>query len=123
MTIKTPDLHVLNFSQNSQQHVSFRTKWQMVVAVTLVICATQLWFEASVRNRVKQIESAWLEFNAEASSVDKVLKEITINFGYGGLIHNFKNYILRKDPDLIPKIKKNLNNLFLGVNQQMKWQI
>ncbi|MCK5335258.1 MAG: PAS domain S-box protein, partial [Gammaproteobacteria bacterium] len=88
-----------------------------VAAVIVVVCVTLLWFETSVASRVKQIESAWLEFNVEASSAGKVLNEIINNLGYGGLIHNFKNYVLRKDPSLIPKIKKNLNNLFVGINQ------
>ena len=100
MTIKSSRYYLLNFSQNSQQYTSFRIKWMRVAAVIVVICVTLLWFETSVASRVKQIESAWLEFNVEASSAGKVLNEIINNLGYGGLIHNFKNYVLRKDPSL-----------------------
>ena len=116
MTIKTPDLTTLDISLNLRQLILFKTKWQMVV-LTLVICATLLWFEISVAKRVKLIESAWLEFNLEASRAGKVLNEISINFGYGGLIHNFKNYILRKDPSFVPKIKKNFSSLLFSVNK------
>ena len=117
MTIKTPDLQALATLQKTPQAVSIRAKGLGIAVITLVICAALLWFDASVARRVQQIESAWVEFNRESASVGKTLNDITINFGYGGLIHNYKNYVLRQDPALIPLIQYDLKILYRGVNQ------
>ena len=115
MTIISPDFQALTTLHKASQSISYKTKGLGIAVITLVFCAVLLWFDATVAKRVQQIESAWVEFNHEATSAEKALNEITINFGYGGLIHNFKNYVLRQDPALIPQIQKNLKNLHHGV--------
>lgn len=40
-----------------------------------------------------------------------MLNELRRELGYGGMIHNFKNYIIRNNHDLLPLVKKALVNI------------
>lgn len=117
MTIKSPGLYALTNLQEALKFGSFGFKGLGIAVITLAICVSLFWFEASVAKRVKQVESSWVSFSHEAANVEKMLNEITINFGYGGLIHNYKNYVLRQNPALIPQIQKNFDDLYLIIEK------
>ena len=92
-----------------------RTKAIVVAIATLVICTILFWFETSVAERVKAVETAWIEFSQESVKEEKALGNIATSFGYGGFIHNYKNYILRHDPELAETINSNLDSLDHGI--------
>lgn len=43
------------------------------------------------------LEETWQKFDENAVTRLDLIKDIQTQMGYGGMIHNFKNYILRKD--------------------------
>lgn len=79
-----------------------------IVLVTLILTLALVWFGFSVKQKVIYVEKQWHNYNTEATFASHVLNRIQTNFGYGGFIHNLKNYVLRKDASLIPKIEKSL---------------
>jgi len=79
-----------------------------IVLVTLILSFVLVWFGLVVKQKVIDVEKQWLEYSNEAAISAHVLSRIQTNFGYGGFIHNFKNYVLRKDKTLIPQIEKSL---------------
>ena len=79
-----------------------------IILVTLVLSVALIWFGFVVKQKVIHVEQQWHFYSNEAILASQVLSRIQANFGYGGFIHNFKNYVLRKDASLIPKIEKSL---------------
>ena len=87
-----------------------------IVLVTLVLTLVLVWFGIAVKQKVTSVENQWHDFSNEAAHAAYVLNRIQTNFGYGGFIHNFKNYVLRKDAALITKIEKSLVETRLAIN-------
>lgn len=49
-------------------------------------------------SRFKEVEQAWETFNHRSVAITTTMLELRRQIGYGGFIHNFKNYVLRRDP-------------------------
>lgn len=70
---------------------------RLVVGVALVLCITFTAFIYITYQRVSEIDEAWrVEHNLEQRKTS-VLSNLQQQIGYNGLIHNFKNYLLRKE--------------------------
>jgi len=63
-----------------------------VVMVTLLISGGSLFYKSSV-----SVQNNWNNYLSEVVQRQTLLMDIKANFGYGGIIHNFKNYVLRGD--------------------------
>ena len=44
-----------------------------------------------------KIDQAWIEYQELVSNKKHLISELKSQIGYGGMIHNFKNYLLRKE--------------------------
>ena len=55
--------------------------------------------------KVDAIGDTWANFERDAAKKDVYLRELYDAIGYGGLIHEFKNYILRQDQPRIAKAR------------------
>ena len=53
-----------------------------------------------------KIDQAWIEYQELVSNKKHLISELKSQIGYGGMIHNFKNYLLRKE-----EVYKIINNL------------
>ncbi|MDP6429241.1 MAG: PAS domain S-box protein, partial [Rhodospirillales bacterium] len=51
-------------------------------------------------NNVRGIEAKWMTFQAGRSEKVRAVNALRRELGYGGIIHSFKNYVLRKDAGL-----------------------
>lgn len=87
-----------------------------IVLVTLILTLALVWFGIIVKQKVIGVEKQWHDYSTEATFASHVINRIQTNFGYGGFIHDFKNYVLRKDKSLIPKIKKSLGETRRAIN-------
>lgn len=67
------------------------TLWLIVVSVTAVL-ALQVWSSRSIVNSTSDLRAVLSQAHATANKLEQKI-------GYGGLIHNFKNYVLRPDED------------------------
>ncbi|MDH5218675.1 MAG: PAS domain S-box protein, partial [Gammaproteobacteria bacterium] len=89
----------------------------------LLICSTLIWYGYSLVARVSNIESLWLGYNQNATAASYALSRISSNFGFGGFIHNYKNYILHQNEALVPVIEDNLLNTLEAVEDYLKLDI
>ena len=55
--------------------------------------------------KVDAIGDTWADFEQNAAKKDVYLRELYVAIGYGGLIHEFKNYVLRQDQPSIAKAR------------------
>ncbi len=63
-------------------------------------------------SRVYDVSDSWSEYNEEAKTVSYSLSQLYANVGYGGFIHNLKNYVLRGDITREKYIEDNLENTY-----------
>lgn len=54
----------------------------------------------------------WQQFTSESARAASALNRLRSELGYGGYIHHFKNYVLRKDPALLPIIQMHEKRAF-----------
>ncbi|WP_457648256.1 hybrid sensor histidine kinase/response regulator [Profundibacter sp.] len=66
-------------------------------AVLLLILAVMLALSNETSNRFRKIKTGWEEYSHAADPRGLWISEIRGYFGYGGMIHNFKNYVLRQE--------------------------
>lgn len=65
-----------------------------------------------VLNRVtSEIQKNWTDYRDQIAERQKNLMKIKSQFGYGGAIHNLKNYVLRKKPNYYKGTLKNIDQL------------
>lgn len=94
-------------------HVHIYTLW--VILAVLTIISAVIWFGATSRSHVEHIQEHWQNDSKAAADETYFYNRIHYNFGYGGFIHNFKNFILHQDLSLIPYIDDNINNTYLAI--------
>lgn len=50
-----------------------------------------------VTQQVSEIKNSWSEFRSQNNEKSRLINSLHQVLGYGGMVHNFKNYLLRKD--------------------------
>ncbi|MCK5041880.1 MAG: PAS domain S-box protein [Sphingomonadales bacterium] len=63
---------------------------------------------AIIDRDVEVVDSAWQELNIMRSEQQAELVRLQSALGYNGVIHHYKNYILRQDPDLLTTLYSKL---------------
>jgi len=71
----------------------------IIVGVVFVVSA------ALVRSKVADSQVYWGHYQDISSPKDRALNSLVSNLGYGGMIHQFKNYVLRKDSKRLGRIR------------------
>ncbi len=73
-----------------------------LMLVVLVLCAgTGIYL-------VTHLQQAWQEYTEQTSARDQALFRLQGLMGYGGLVHHFKDYVLRRDIQLYHAAQQNL---------------
>ncbi|MDX8400238.1 MAG: PAS domain S-box protein, partial [Gallionellaceae bacterium] len=68
--------------------------------------------------RFNAVEDAWESHSARATAIGTAIANLNQSIGYGGIIHHFKNLVLRRDlPRYQPVIEKNIVNLSLDLER------
>lgn len=96
---------------------SYKEKVFFVLCITLALTLSVAAFGYRMFDQVETIKTEWQGFEHESSQRARLLNQIQADLGYGGFIHLFKNYVLRKDPTLIPKIEAKLASLHASVEK------
>ncbi len=65
--------------------------------VLMLILALMMGLSYETSTRFRQIEDGWKDYSRDADPRGIWISDIRGYFGYGGMIHNFKNYVLRHD--------------------------
>ena len=92
--------------------MNFKTAAAYILLIVALLCGTLIWYGSTIIHRVTNIENLWIHYNHESTKSSYALNRISSNFGYGGFIHNFKNFILHQDETLIPEINQNLSDTY-----------
>lgn len=61
----------------------------------------------SVQNRLLRVDDLWHQYQVDRSEKPRLQSNLRKAIGYGGMIHNFKNYIIRHEPHLLNRLHEN----------------
>ncbi|MBF0382753.1 MAG: response regulator [Magnetococcales bacterium] len=105
--------------QNSNTNKSFdlqdidKTKYFfkaiLIGAVTISLILGLIIYGWLTYSRIANLQNDWKNYSKDASERTQILFHIKTALGYGGFIHNFKNYIMRQEPHLTDKIQNDLD--------------
>ena len=97
--------------------ISLRIQTVAVAILSCTLIVLLLWFGIETKQRVKGIEKQWVDYNNYASATNYALARINTNFGYGGFIHHFKNYILHQTDELSQLSENDLNETYRAIDE------
>lgn len=99
-------------SDNSRRDTFLRLIVSSVGAAFLLTATVVigLYLGTQTQDRLNAIEQSWKAYSAEADRRGELLVRIRGHLGYGGIIHNFKNYVLRKDAAYLDRLQGQLND-------------
>jgi PAS domain S-box-containing protein len=86
-----------------------------VLLMATVLTGLYLGFET--RDRFERIEESWSDYQRQADRRGALLSRLRGYLGYGGIIHNFKNYVLRQDPRYLTKLRKQFKDFKAAVSE------
>lgn len=78
----------------------------LVLILAAASIAAMLFLGIQAASRFHATETSWLQYNDQTRNVSGSLNALQRHLGYGGFIHNFKNFILRRDPAYLEHMDK-----------------
>lgn len=81
-----------------------------VLLLSTVLLGLYLGLETN--RRLISIKTSWYQFSEAADQKGAWISEIRGLMGYGGIIHNFKNYVLRQDSDYLRELEGQIKDFF-----------
>ncbi|MFC1484425.1 PAS domain S-box protein [Candidatus Neomarinimicrobiota bacterium] len=86
---------------------TYKRRVALILAITGLTTVALVSFGFALWMRIVKLENQWSEYNQAAIEKTHILGNIRAAMGYGGFIHNFKNFVLRQSPSDIPRIENN----------------
>ncbi len=83
----------------------------LAITLMVVFVASALTVEMGLA----PISSLWGNYQQDVAKRQALLQQIKADFGYGGMIHNFKNFVLRGQDKYLDRINKNYQSLNSGL--------
>lgn len=81
-----------------------------------LIAIVSIW-GVVVSARFATVNKIWLDYDTKANAAYEVYADISHHLGYGGFIHHFKNFVLRRDERYVAKIDQELRVLFATLDR------
>lgn len=89
----------------------------MIAAITASVVGVIVLYGVQSIQRINEVEERWAIYNESATEGGRLLNDITRQMGYGGFIHNFKNYILRRDVGYVALLIVNRDAVYDALNK------
>ena len=96
--------------------VSIRQIGIFVILATILTGVTFIGTAAFVYSRISEADSIWHNYRDDTSAKARAVDELVTNMGFGGMIHQFKNYVLRKDVARIRKVQDAAGGAFSALH-------
>jgi len=68
-------------------------------------------------DRIKKVELDWDDYSTHLGGESELLSRLYSHMGYGGFIHNLKNYILRQDGRLLKEVESNMHDMLADIDE------
>lgn len=89
-------------------NLRFRTLNIIICVLSALAGLVLLTVLAFITRNVTGLEHDWQEYQQARSDKARLESQITKSMGYGGMIHDFKNLVLREDDSLVGEIQRQI---------------
>lgn len=97
-------------------NISIKAK---LYSLLIIVIAILLISSTMIYRSISPIKSDWDSYQDNVAKRQSLLIDIKSQFGYGGTIHNFKNYILRGTPKYYDRLINNFAKLKLATENHL----
>lgn len=108
----------LFFGPNLSLRLLFPSIGAAVLLVSTIL--TGLYLGNETQDRFQQIGDSWTTYTGEAERRGELLSRIRRHLGYGGMIHNFKNYVLRQQQTYLDSLEGQLTDFKATITEYRK---
>jgi len=102
-----------------QPATSRRRAYAIGFGAAILLLATVvvgIYLGRETQRRFQDISDNWSDYSEQADRKGLWISEIRGRLGYGGIIHDFKNYVLRKDERYVVAVKDRLPSLYRSLD-------
>ncbi|WP_158966464.1 PAS domain S-box protein [Paraglaciecola sp. L3A3] len=92
-----------------------------VAGFTLIFVIIFSFYTAELVHRFTVIENSWQQYHSRMANINDEIAKLHAAIGYGGLIHHFKNYVIRQDPQYLEFIETDITALESTLTQLSKY--
>ena len=85
-----------------------------IAFAVVVICTACIG--VALTQKTSSMDDSWTQFADEVQPKNALLDTIGTSVGYGGAIHNFKNYVLRKDAPRLTRVRNEFETAQQAIN-------
>lgn len=103
MALSQPDRSPIGRSKRLQRVTTIAVSVLILAALILLLA-----FGTETIRRFRSSEALWVEYSQDSQAINRSTANLMASIGYGGLIHNFKNYVLRRDPVYLEWLRRNI---------------
>ncbi|RVU38048.1 response regulator [Hwanghaeella grinnelliae] len=98
--------------------ISKRLVYQIggVIFAGLVVVSTISLYIAFLDRQIVETEKAWVRYNDQSVKLSLAFADLKGSLGYGGFIHQFKNFVLRGDPEYATAALASLANAAVAMS-------
>jgi PAS domain S-box-containing protein len=95
--------------------------WSWIVSLAAIVTIIALLaFGMSAVERFRQVNEQWRAHNVKITATTEALTRLRGSIGYGGFIHNFKNYVLRRSATYQVRVENDIRHTENILNQYHK---
>jgi len=98
-------------------HISLQKISIIIFLGLLMVASVFTYGTIHLTGQVNEINRSWVDFKSQHAEKARLINSLNEKLGYGGMIHNFKNYILRKDFDHFLKLQQSMSAARVIVKQ------
>ncbi len=93
---------------NLSRLFSMHAKYAFIGFLSLLVFAVALSFFFYLDRSIQKTNQSWVRFSANTVEISESISRLKSSIGYGGLIHNFKNFVIRRDSAYLALVEKNV---------------
>ena len=115
------DNDIQNYNMDTEIYLS-RQIWPRMIAgaaVVLILVTVVLGGVLGLQSRQKfvEIQSSWDTYSGAAARKGTLISALRAHLGFGGIIHNFKNYVLRQDRVFLVEARSQIGQFYAVVEE------
>lgn len=99
-----------------RRRTGFKRRAALIVVLTGIAVGGLLLFGVQSVQRIQAVEKRWADYSQNAAEAGRLLHDISRQLGYGGYIHNFKNYVLRRDLEYVATLVNNRDAVYADLD-------
>jgi len=86
------------------------------ISLVLVTVVLGVALGLQTRQQFREIGSSWVAYSGGAERKGILISSLREHLGYGGIIHNFKNYVLRQDPAYLLETRAQIAQFYAAID-------